>query len=463
MSMPQFEESDIRCLAVELPDLIKYYHYSGEFQKEIEAIDEALQQPMPDALRKRLILERVIAKGMDEDYDVSFDELLSRIKERYPLATADTLNTIVKMGHADFILQNNAYRFHCDAFANIRKTCTRYLESLENDGIIKTPPPEIDEDQHKNAEIMREKGLRAFRYTVKFSFRPKPEFVREGELLTIHLPYPAVCPEQPEAYRIKSSHPTMISNSDHRTVSIRTPAKKDEDYWVTYRFVNIARYNELDPEKVSAEQPTFFTEQKLPQIRFTPYLRALAEELRGDEKNPLLIAKAIYNYITENIHYSYMREYLYIPNIPEFAALNHRGDCGVQALLFITLCRILGIPARWQSGCTARPTGIGSHDWAQVYIAPYGWLPVDPSFGGGAFRRGDLLMRDHYFGNLDPFRLVTCNDVQAAFYPPKHYLRRDPYDNQRGEGEYRDAGIGFGEWIGSREMISAEEVTDEYL
>ena len=255
----------------------------------------------------------------------------------------------------------------------------------------------------------------------------------------------------------------MISNSDHRTVSIRTSAKKDADYWVTYRFVNIARYNELDPEKVSAEQPTFFTEQKLPQIRFTPYLRALAEEIRGDEKNPLLIAKAIYNYITENIHYSYMREYLYIPNIPEFAALNHRGDCGVQALLFITLCRILGIPARWQSGCTARPSGIGSHDWAQVYIAPYGWLPVDPSFGGGAFRRGDLAMRDHYFGNLDPFRLVTCNDVQAAFYPPKHYLRRDPYDNQRGEGEYRDAGIGFGEWIGSREMISAEEVTDEYL
>ena len=37
-----------------------------------------------------------------------------------------------------------------------------------------------------------------------------------------------------------------------------------------------------------------------------------------------------------------MREYFTISNISEYAATNLKGDCGVQAILFITLCRIAG-------------------------------------------------------------------------------------------------------------------------
>ena len=45
-----------------------------------------------------------------------------------------------------------------------------------------------------------------------------------------------------------------------------------------------------------------------------------------------------------------MREYYAIPNISEYCAVNQKGDCGVQALLFITLCRMANIPAEWESG-----------------------------------------------------------------------------------------------------------------
>ena len=41
--------------------------------------------------------------------------------------------------------------------------------------------------------------------------------------------------------------------------------------------------------------------------------------------------------------------------IPETCALGLTGDCGVLALLFLTLCRCAGIPAQWQSGLTAEP------------------------------------------------------------------------------------------------------------
>ncbi|MFU1825049.1 transglutaminase-like domain-containing protein, partial [Enterococcus faecium] len=83
----------------------------------------------------------------------------------------------------------------------------------------------------------------------------------------------------------------------------------------------------------------------LPHIRFTPYLRNLADEIVGDESNPLKKARLIYDFVTTKIHYSFMREYFTISNISEYAATNLKGDCGVQAILFITLCRIAGIPA----------------------------------------------------------------------------------------------------------------------
>ena len=140
-----------------------------------------------------------------------------------------------------------------------------------------------------------------------------------------------------------------------------------------------------------------------------------------------------------------MREYLLIENIPEFAILEGRGDCGVMALTFITLCRYLGIPTRWESGCSLRPGSIGSHDWARFYVAPYGWLSCDPSFGSSELCCGNKELWDFYFCNIDPMRLVTCTDFQQPFDPPKFFMRADPFDSQVGEAEYEDRGLGFGD------------------
>ena len=48
-------------------------------------------------------------------------------------------------------------------------------------------------------------------------------------------------------------------------------------------------------------------------------------------------------------------EYSTIENIPEYVLDNHKGDCGQVSLLFITLCRISGIPAHFQSGFMMHP------------------------------------------------------------------------------------------------------------
>ena len=103
------------------------------------------------------------------------------------------------------------------------------------------------------------------------------------------------------------------------------------------------------------------------------------------------------------------------------------------AILFITLCRLSGIPAKWQSGLSVEPGSAGAHDWAMFYIAPHGWLWADCSYGSSAHRNGEEERRQHYFGNLDPWRMVANSELQAPLVPPVPGWRNDPYDNQMGE------------------------------
>lgn len=75
--------------------------------------------------------------------------------------------------------------------------------------------------------------------------------------------------------------------------------------------------------------------------------------------------------------YRYQPAYLQLDCIADQCAKTLRGDCGVFALLFITLCRIAGIPAPVAERA-GRPAGrVGPHDWAMFYLAPHGWLWAD--------------------------------------------------------------------------------------
>ena len=84
------------------------------------------------------------------------------------------------------------------------------------------------------------------------------------------------------------------------------------------------------------------------------------------------MARKFYDFVTTQVKYSFVRDYFQIPHLGEYAAANLKGDCGLQALLFILLCRISGIPARWQSGLAVEPDYVGSHDWAQFYVDGWG-------------------------------------------------------------------------------------------
>jgi transglutaminase-like putative cysteine protease len=129
-----------------------------------------------------------------------------------------------------------------------------------------------------------------------------------------------------------------------------------------------------------------------------------------------------------------------------------------MALLFITLCRCAGVPARWESGWKAEPGFCGAHDWTQFYAAPYGWLYADPSFGAGAAREGNETRRTFYFGNLDCYRMSSNTAFQSDFDVPMKHWRADPYDNQVGEMELSSRGLRYEEFERTKEVLEFTEL-----
>ena len=90
------------------------------------------------------------------------------------------------------------------------------------------------------------------------------------------------------------------------------------------------------------------------------------------------------------------------------------------------------------------------HDWTEIYLAPYGWVPVDPYMGVFAMRYANGLspeqkheVRDFYFGGLDQYRMASNSGHSQRLKPAKKSMRSDDVDFQRGELEWGSHNIYF--------------------
>ena len=252
-----------------------------------------------------------------------------------------------------------------------------------------------------------------------------------------------------------TEEPTVIApeNAPQRTVCWEADLTKNRSFSVQYSYRNTAVYTDPSDTPSAPEQPDFDTEEQPSHIVFTPYIKALAAQLTAGITDPMEKAKRIYDYVTLNVRYHYQPSYFIHESLPEHCARDRRGDCGIMSVTFITLCRAAGIPARWQSGLYVTPDEVGCHDWAMFYVAPKGWLYADCSFGASMARRGDETLRQHYFGNLDPDRMVANSVFAAPFTPPMLGFRADPCDNQTGEVEADGVGLYGDETVSSKELV----------
>ena len=429
---------DLRALSVPLPEDILKLKWGGDFETALEVTERRLQQEgLPEALKQRLLLEREILGRIPRQYPYSWQEALSMLKARFQDFSEEELRELWLSDSCDWIYRKGQPFFHQRFLGNLLKTNAALRNrDLQSDGKA---------FDGRNRELLRENILRAkeegctrahihLRTTIRLTEKGAERC--RGKQIRVYLPLPVEY-AQVHHYRLRNIAPLprMVAGPEYpqRTAVFETVCTGGESFSAEFEFDNIMEYHAPDPEQILAAQPSFYTEEQPPHIRFTPYIRRLAEEILEGETNPLLKARRIYDYITTHVRYSFVRQYGTFSQIPEYVGTSLKGDCGFQALLFITLCRCAGIPARWQSGLYATPYETGCHDWAQYYVAPFGWLFADCSFGGAAYREGDEERRVFYGANLDPYRVPQASEFQHGFCLPEGALREDPYDNQVGE------------------------------
>ncbi|MDF2881451.1 MAG: transglutaminase [Clostridiaceae bacterium] len=451
---------NIEYLKINLPEDVLKLKYYGDFNEELKHIDRLLKKGIPTALRKRLEIEKDIITVIQRQYPFSFKEALGVMQKNVKNFKEEELVALKEESAADWIFINGEVHFQNRFFLNLVKTRPDIAERLIDNG--------TDDDTAKKTNLlnntikeMKKNGGKAYYIRIKSSIKIKEEAAEPGKNINVYIPIPVKCQQVKNIHILSTSPKAKLicdENYPQRTAFFSEMLGDNREFTVEYSYENHVKYVNPDPKEVRSVQPDFDIEELAPHIMFTPYIRELLREIIGDETNPLIKARKIYDFVTTKIMYSFMREYLTIDNIPEYAAANLKGDCGVQALLFITLCRCAKIPARWQSGLYVTPYFVGNHDWAQFYIEPYGWLFADCSFGGSAYRSGEEERWNFYFGNLDPFRMPANSEFQYDFNPNKKFLRGDPYDNQRGECEYKHRGLLFYEFDSNPELIEIREL-----
>jgi hypothetical protein len=104
-----------------------------------------------------------------------------------------------------------------------------------------------------------------------------------------------------------------------------------------------------------------------------PDVVAAAKTAIGDEKDARRAAQKIADFVFTLRKQS--------PEVGQTSAREileqRRGDCSEHALLFTTLCRAVGIPARSCSGFVCIGADWGSHAWSEIWTGQ--WIGVDPT------------------------------------------------------------------------------------
>lgn len=454
------EYSDLKYLLVDLPGDIRRLKDAGDFDRMKKVINMRLASDISLPMRRRLELELAMDALLPSAYPYSREEAEKILDDTIENFRPEELEYFQDTDAADWIYINGQVRFRRNFMNNLIITRSEIAARVKDKKRLEGGRAESELLDAAIAK-MKEKGELAYRMRIRASVEVKPDNYRPGKLLRVHIPVPIEGQQISDVKIIATSHePKKISAPDYpqRTVCFEGVYEQGAKLWVEYEFVNRMRYVDPDPEKALPAQPSFYLHEQEPHIVFKPYIRDLAKSIVGDETNPLKKARKIYDYVTSAPIYSFMPPYFVIEDLPGFMATRLKGDCGVFALLFITLCRCAGVPARWQSGLYTTPLEIGMHDWAQFYVAPYGWMFVDCSFGNSAYHKNKTERREFYFSNLDPFRMVAASEFQHEFDPPRKYMRYDPYDNQDGEAEYEDMPLMNSEIYTDQEMLSIEEI-----
>ena len=448
-----------------LPEDILRRKMSGDYAGAIRLIERRMsEENLPKALRSSLEIQKLICQRLPLEFPYTKAECMAIIRQDIPDFTEEEFDELVDQRNIRWIYVNGEMHYFNRFYSSLCKAVPEFGRRAQQQvGGMESITSGSNVANLRDATIakMKKNGSLTTRIRIRAKVQMKDEFFVPGMFVRAHLPVPSLCDQQQEI-RIEKVWPetgiVAPETAGQRTVCWEETMEENHEFMVEYSYLHTAQYKNAYNGTGIPGIYDFDVQQQEPHIVFSPYTKALCAELTEGITDPLAKARAFYDFITKNMYYTFMPDYITQENLAENCARSYTGDCGVFALLFLTLCRCAGIPAQWQSGLTVEPDFIGGHDWVRFYVEPYGWIFADTSYGTSAMRAENEERRQFYFGNLDPYRMVANSAFQENFTIPKEHWRADPYDNQLGEIESADRGYFSGEYIRSKEILLCEEI-----
>lgn len=162
----------------------------------------------------------------------------------------------------------------------------------------------------------------------------------------------------------------------------------------------------------------------------TGKVKALADKITKGKKTNLAKARAIYDWIVNNMYRD--------PNVKgcglgdvERLIVSMGGKCADIHSVFVALARSAGVPAREIFGIRIPKGREGDmtkaqHCWAEFYMPGYGWVPVDPSDVRKAMLEKKITdpkevkdLVEYYFGAVDENRIAYQSGRDLTLNPPQ--------------------------------------------
>jgi len=444
-----------------IPDRFKSLIDKGEFSRAQQLMRQELatNPEMAPAERLEVCFEIERLERIKKDFAKTEKEIVDYIERYYPRVSEADLRRWEKEKSLEFMIIDGEKRYFDQAGPNLFRI-DRELRQLKKAKEKPGPPPLYNrlEDVKKIVEAARASGKRfvnPVHVRVTYTLTVAKDAVPAGEVIRCWLPFPREIEDRQTGVKLISSKPgrhIIADNRDYLQRSIyleqAAEAGKSPVFEVVFEFENYAVHQKIDPARIVPAKITAglepFVRERPPHVVFSEELKTLNRQIVGDEKNPYLIARKIFKFISDNIPWASAREYSTFYNISDYVRRNMHCDCGMHSIFFITLCRMNGIPARWQSGWTTKPGGGGMHDWGEIYFEPYGWLPCDADIG--VLNSEDEDIKWFFLGGMDAYRLIVNDDYSRPLYPLKIHHRSETVDFQRGEVEWRGGNLYFDQW-----------------
>ncbi|MBI3270585.1 MAG: transglutaminase domain-containing protein [Planctomycetes bacterium] len=257
--------------------------------------------------------------------------------------------------------------------------------------------------------------------------------------------------------KIEAPYPTRVTkdSENNKVLYLEAEGPKEKQFSVleTFRITRREVKSDADPAKTHAlgdNERASLARYLAPNqnVPIDDRIRELARTIVGDEKNPVLAAKKLYEWELDNVDY-WVKDPKNKKASPvgstTYCLENHTGNCTDFHSLWLSLARASGIPARLIYGSFFKKELDGQdvdqsyHCWPQFYAPGLGWVshdvaiadifrapfPVTPDneqlvrrTTADGYAGPDPAKVAYYFGNLDE-RRVTWSSGRDLVLDPK--------------------------------------------